>query len=136
MQLRTPCGGFIQRGDPGQLQRKSVDGAPGIRARVGGGVAAHHALGVDEAGFSTSCTCLDFLCRSVLVSRIGIQHAPVTVGLVFALKSTTSGVLCRSLRNGLDCSQLKERGTDHLNGVKFVSRFKRGNLRFFPFLHS
>lgn len=34
MQLRTPCGGGIQGGDPGQFQRGLVDGAPGIRARV------------------------------------------------------------------------------------------------------
>ena len=62
MQLRTPCGGFIQRGDPGQFQRKSVDGAPGIRTRVAGGVAAHHPLGVDEAA-------LDFRGRPALFDR-------------------------------------------------------------------
>lgn len=52
MQLHTPRGGFIQCGDPGQFQRKSVDGAPGIGAWVGGGVAADHALGVDEAALN------------------------------------------------------------------------------------
>lgn len=49
MQLRTPCGSFIQGGDSGQFQREFVDGAPGIRAWVAGDVAAYHALGVDEA---------------------------------------------------------------------------------------
>ena len=73
MQLRTPCGGFIQRGDPGQLQRKSVDGAPGIGAWVAGGVAAYHALGVDEAA-------LDFRGRPALFDRAVCALAAVDDG--------------------------------------------------------
>ena len=62
MQLRTPCGCLVQGGDPGQFQRKSVDGAPGIRTRVAGGVAAYHALSVDEAA-------LNFRSRPALLDR-------------------------------------------------------------------
>ena len=62
VQLRTPLRCLVQRGDPGQLQREFVDGAPGIRARVAGGVAAHHALGVDQAA-------LDFRVRPALFDR-------------------------------------------------------------------
>ena len=50
--MHTPRGGFIQCDDPGQFQRKSVDGAPGIGSWVGGGVAADHTLGVDEAALN------------------------------------------------------------------------------------
>ena len=55
MQLRTPLRCLVQGGDSGQFQREFVDGAPSIRAWVGGGVAAHHALGVDEAALDACC---------------------------------------------------------------------------------
>lgn len=61
------------------------------------------------------------LSTSVCIFRA--QHAPVTVGLVFALKSTTSGVLYRSLRNGLDTiifSTVRQRAAHFTIAVSFI----------------
>lgn len=49
MQPHTPVGGLIKGGDPGECQRQPVEGAPGIGAGPGSGVAADHPLGVDKA---------------------------------------------------------------------------------------
>ena len=95
MQLRTPRGGFVQCGGLGRFQRKSVDGVPGIGAWVGGGVAAGHALGVDEAALNFRGRPALFDCAVCALAAVGDgdgwgfgvfkQQLVVAGGFVFAL---------------------------------------------------
>lgn len=73
VQLGTPRGRLVKIGDLREVERELIDRTTSIGAWAGGGVPAHHALGVDQAA-------LDLGVRPAAFDRAGSTLATVDHG--------------------------------------------------------